>query len=430
MRPLGGGDKDFYSDRTCKDYKIDISSMPKKSIETGSKLYNWLRDHLLGMPEDRELVKSYETYLSNNFFEDRQIVLIPRIGDDVVNIKIGDNPQLAISNLGDGLQQLIILSSSIFFNKEKTFFFIEEPDIYMHPGMQRAFINLLLEHRENQYFITTHSNHLLDMTIDYPEISVFWFRKNEAGAASTFNIQCVSSPDSNLLSDLGVRSSSVFHSNATIWVEGITDRLYFRQYMTRFCKNQEKENPDRFNIISKFKEDKHYSFVEYQGSTLTHWSFNDDIDNEDVILATKLCSKGIIIADGDIMAKNRGIFYGETLKESLIALSAKEIENFIPETVLRSAVREKFLKKGGDIEKILFVEYSQSSDGIGRYLDDLLPNTEDRSIFSEDSGTMKNKIGICKKSVKYMAENDDWEIPEEINNICDRIFSHIEHLNK
>ncbi len=228
MRPLPNANSNAYEQRTVQDYftnkgKVDL--LQSCVVFTGLELYKSLKEKLLGEPEDRESVREFEGFLSKNFFDDQPVTLIPREGNDTVHVKIGKEKQLAIYNLGDGLQNLIILTFNMFMEKERCLFFIEEPDLCMHPCLQRAFLQVLSEHDQHQYFITTHSNHLLDMTLDFSDISVLLFRKSVMEEKTEFYIHPVSSNDKNALSELGVRNSSVFLTNAPIWVVGTTDRL-------------------------------------------------------------------------------------------------------------------------------------------------------------------------------------------------------------
>jgi len=108
----------------------------------------------------------------------------------------------------------------------------------LHPGLQRILLNLMTSDRfpNQQYFLTTHSNHLLEITQDMEKISIYRFTKiltesKEPDIEAKFNIDSVSSGNRSLLDCLGVANSSVFLSNCTIWVEGITDRLYIRKYL-------------------------------------------------------------------------------------------------------------------------------------------------------------------------------------------------------
>jgi hypothetical protein len=227
MRPLDSDHSNRYKDRTVNDYFNNASLPDKAEVFTGLELYLTLRRKLLGEPEDREAVKRFEDFLSAKFFGSKQITLIPYEGDTTVRVKIGNEPQLPIYQLGDGLQSLIICAFNIFMERERCLFFIEEPDMCMHPSLQRSFLEVLSEFKQHQYFLTSHSNHLLDMTLDFAGTSVFHFSKIEDEQVR-FQIRVASSRDHKILLDLGVRNSSVFLTNATLWIEGITDRFTSR----------------------------------------------------------------------------------------------------------------------------------------------------------------------------------------------------------
>nr|WP_253202396.1 hypothetical protein [Acinetobacter soli] len=111
MRPVTDiTNKQPYIERAQKDYFSEILKYNQENIVTGECLYYQLKTHLLGEPEQRDLIKSYEEKLSLYFFDNEPITLIPKHDHDVVNIKIGSEKQFPISHLGDGLQQSIILT--------------------------------------------------------------------------------------------------------------------------------------------------------------------------------------------------------------------------------------------------------------------------------------------------------------------------------
>ncbi|MCP5768268.1 ATP-binding protein, partial [Klebsiella pneumoniae] len=75
---------------------------------------------------------------------------------DVVNIKIGEDKQRPIYELGDGLQQAIILTYETYMkeydedgNKQTYAFFIEEPELHMHAGMVRQLMNFYLNETDH-----------------------------------------------------------------------------------------------------------------------------------------------------------------------------------------------------------------------------------------------------------------------------------------
>ena len=438
MRPLDNEQANLYQRRTITDY-FSIFSEDRKTkhprlipnrhvVFTGLELYTMLKKKLLGEPEDRDLVANFEKFLSNNFFDSNPLTLIPREGDNTVHVKIGKEKQLPIYNLGDGLQTLIITTFNMFMEAERCLFFIEEPDLCMHPGLQRAFLEAISDLNHHQYFITTHSNHFLDMTLDFSDISVYLFRKNVEEADPKFSIRLVSSIDQNLLQDLGVRNSSVFLTNATIWVEGITDRLYLRTYMKKYInENFKEQSAQEDDSVRKLKEDYHYSFVEYQGSNLTHWSFDPGDEEDERIKANFLCGNPILIADGDI--KNKGDrlpIYKDMLGDKLVVLDCKEIENLLPLELLKELVKPTFQERGKDINKLKYDIYSKSPEGIGRYLDELLELKQSESEFSAESGTIKNKVSFCNNAIAIMNDPDfDWSLTAELTELCSKVFDHI-----
>src|SRR5690606_11789097 len=225
----------------------------------------------------RELIKKYEEKLSEYFFDNEPVSLIPKHDQDVVNIKIGSDRQFPISQLGDGLQQAIILTYEAFINKDKRHaFFIEEPELHMHAGMVRQLMNFYLNETNHYYFFTTHSNHLLDMTDESDQVMIQKFvkqpKKDEPNKFEFKINRC--DRDRELLASLGVRPSSVYLANCTIWVEGITDRLYITKYMKKYLevlKTEEElahnSQPNKLDVykfrasdIQRLMPNYHYTF--------------------------------------------------------------------------------------------------------------------------------------------------------------------------
>ena len=224
--------EDNYLKRSQVDYEIKVGEEIK--IHTGLDLYQQVTKLLLGRHGDRQKIKKYEEYLSTTFFQGDDVHIIPMIDQDVLHIKLGNEEDYPIYKLGEGIQAIILLTYPLFFNEGKEMlFFIEEPELHLHPGLERVLIETMREERFNtfQYFITTHSNHILDLTLEYDDISVYSFQKRTGNDGNTFQIQNVSSNQKQILEQLGVRNSSVFLANCTIWVEGITDRLYLKKYL-------------------------------------------------------------------------------------------------------------------------------------------------------------------------------------------------------
>jgi predicted ATP-dependent endonuclease of OLD family len=304
----------------------------------------------------------------------------------------------------------------MFMNKQRCLFFIEEPDLSMHPGMQRALLEGMTRHNQHQYFLTTHSNHLLDMSSEFKEMFVYLFSKECREEQTNFKVSSALSPGSNILNELGVHNSSVFLTNATIWVEGVTDRLYLRSYLKKYCEHTPR----------KLREDYHYSFVEYQGSNLTHWTF-DENDQSAKIKANYLCGHSFLIADGDVSNKGtRRADYEEMLGDRFFILECKEIENLIPSEVLKEIVKDEFKKADKDVNLIDYSRYSLSGGGLGKYLDELLGRDE----FASATGTVKDKVNFCEKAFELMARSDfQWQLTPPLNALCEKVYKFVLNQN-
>ncbi len=337
LRPLDDKFTDVYKDTTVKDYfKVLQGNSSRPDIFTGLGFYKELTNLLLGNNEQRISVQKYQEFIRENLFENKKVELIPNQTTKTVIAKIGDEIEREIHFLGDGIQSAIILTFLPFVTKEPTYFFIEEPEIYLHPGLQRKILEFFDKKcNRHKFFMTTHSNHFLDITIDIKDVSIFTFRKrledgNHNEKSANFIIEAVDGTNQSSLELLGVRNSSVFLVNATIWVEGITDRWYLRKMLNSYIEQ---------NKVKKIDEDVHYCFVEYGGSNITHWSFLDEEDFP--IEVERLCSKAVLVVDKDGDSKlERKKQLKRKLGNRLIVLPCREVENSLNYEVIKSVVAE------------------------------------------------------------------------------------------
>jgi hypothetical protein len=423
---------DQYEQRTIHDYFEDIASWPsmrdmekpRSSLFTGLSLYDNLRKRLLGRTQlERDTVREYQRFLSDHFFPGQPVSLVPAefskggIDNDVVHIKIGEKSDYPIHQLGDGMQSLIICTYPIITETEKgSLFFLEEPDLCMHPSLQRTFLEVLKTyHRKmgHQFFITTHSNHLLDLLEDNELVSIFSFSEiadraptptdpSQADSGSnpqsskpkpSFRIRPTNLRDRQTLLELGVRPSATYLANATIWVEGVSDCAYLRAYMEAFIHYLKIRGNDwgqngingksLAQRLEEYKEDRHYAFVEYSGANLTHYSFEDAVCDEGQGQATSsivtnvpyLCSKAMVIADGDITDSDKGDRWNRfvsQLDERFISLPCKEIENLIPDGLMQSQVQKDDSKIDmTKLNEIKYADYRKLKTGVGDYLSSL-----------------------------------------------------------
>jgi hypothetical protein len=456
-------DKDLYKTRTKHDYFASHGDLQNKvgfgeqKVITGLGLYGDLRRRLLAkIQADRDSVRKYEQFLSSYFFAGQEVILIPveEGNNDVVHIKIGSKEERPIYDLGDGMQSLIICTYPIVTETEPgSLFFLEEPDLCMHPSLQRTFLEVLKTyHRKmgHQFFITTHSNHLLDLLEDNELVSIFSFSEiadqtpvsadlsqvdSAANSQSSkpkpsFRIRPSNLRDRQTLLELGVRPSATYLANATIWVEGVSDCSYLRAYMEAFIHYIKTQGNDwgKNDIngkslaqrLKEYKEDRHYAFVEYNGANLIHFSFEDAVCDEGQGQATSsivtnvsyLCSKAMVIADGDITGSNKGDRWNRfvnQLDERFIALPCKEIENLIPDGLMQSQVQ----KDDSNIDvtrlaEINYADYRKLEMGVGDYLLGLAFVTK---LYEGKSGTL---TAYRKKMWSSNDKGIPWLVRQEV----------------
>lgn len=428
LRNFGDG-KDWYESRTKADY---FSKSTNISIFTGLTLYEELKQLLLGDLDQRETVAEFQRFLGDAFFDKQPVVLIPKYNQDVLDVKIGEETQRPIYSLGDGIQALITLTFPIFQHKgENLLLFIEEPELFMHPGMQRVFMNVLLrpEFDSAQYFITTHSNHLLDLTLDIKNVSIFTFRKELKATQHREKdthvvIENVSNEDERILQQLGIQNSSIFLSNCTIWVEGITDRRFLLYYLEVYQKRLVEVAMGSDRALPRlFKQDLHFSFVEYAGSNITHWSFLDE--SKKPIIVERLCGKLFLVTDKDAATgkkAERHVKLKAKLSERYYCLECREIENLLSPHVL-SAVVESYEGEKVLMEKFTHDQYRDKP--LGEFIEqELLRGRKKRKgAYKDESGTIADKSAFCERSLQEIKAWGD--LSDEAQRLTTRIYDFI-----
>lgn len=428
LETTGLDDFDIYREIIINEYFKGKKSSTQ-NILTGGKLYQEIKSMLLGKEEQRKLIDEFQEFLHDNFFSEYgKVQLIPNEQEKLLYVKIG-NDERPIYDWGDGTQQLIIILFSLFVHKdeENKLFFIEEPEMYLHPGILRKFIEVINSEtfKNHQYFITTHSNIILDTSADSNiEMSIFKFKKFKNKTTDKnprFLIEQCNNGDVSLLNELGIRNSSVFLSNCSVWIEGITDRLYLKHFLELYLK--------KYSEKTKFRENIDFTFIEYGGGNLVHFNFEKK-NSTDSINARYINNKIFLIADNDGSKASskkgqRKARLKEVLGDNFYELSVLEIENLISQNILKAVLILQNPKKEEFIEQKFAKEKNFANKKLGKYLDELFKG--ELCHYASDSGTIKNKLEFCKAVIALTKNYDD--LSSEAKVLTEKIYNFISQNN-
>lgn len=275
------------------------------TLFTGLEMYQDLESRLLGTQEKRQSVAEFEHWISEHFFFGKQVTLTPNRKKERVHVTIGEDEK-PIHELGEGIQTLLMLTYAARMIGEGIYF-IEEPELSLHAGMQRLLLEQLLSLPNRQYFFTTHSPHMIDMANDYKG-SVYTIESPPAPLGekpketSTGRLERIDQSNLDLGKLLGARYSSLLTVNAMLWVEGIGDRKILQRFLELKQKKLVEENGSEQKV---YKESIHFGFFEYAGTLVEHYDFSDpeedangDID-DDKIKARRIATNILLITDDD-----------------------------------------------------------------------------------------------------------------------------------
>ncbi|MGG0570056.1 AAA family ATPase [Priestia megaterium] len=166
--------------------------------------------------EQTEIVHSHETKI---------------IDHDIKPLQSAD-ASFSLLSSGTGMQSLMILAileAYVKYNIDKKFILIiEEPEVYLHPSLQRKMINVLNQlSTSNQVFISTHSPIVVSQLNQQELVCI----KKDKGIT-----QKIDSDPTFIINELGIRPDDIFQYTKILFVEGPDDKTLVESIINKLGK--------------------------------------------------------------------------------------------------------------------------------------------------------------------------------------------------
>ena len=325
-----------------------------------------------------------------------------------------------LSKSGSGLKTILLVLLNLLVvpkiekrNKSEFVFAFEELENNLHPALLRRLFQYIEEYAINEkthIFLTTHSSTALDFFgISRNAQIIHVLHDGESARTTTVSAHF---DRLGVVSELGAKPSDLLQANGIVWVEGPSDRIYLNRWIDLYSKG-------------RFQEGRDYQCAFYGGSLLARTQFKSPEEAEEaennLVNLLWVNPNIIVLCDGDQTAKdsdikNRVRRIQEEIKEipnaHIWITDAKEIENYIPGSVIEKALDLSGLRDPEQYENF----FPRKKACSGSYIESNL------------NRHYVDKIDLAKTSVPHMkndimADRFDWK--EQMK----EIVAHIESWN-
>jgi predicted ATPase len=199
--------------------------------------------------------------------------------DGKVEVMFGDH---SLEALGGGVEQVLVLALILLGEPDKGGIFVEEPETHLHPDAQHRLIEQILKYLgKRQLFLSTHSPVFLNCFGQRADV----FRVTRENHKAQVERSLHRGQQRHVLDELGVRPSSLLQSNCVVWVEGPTESVLVRHWLSL--------------VDEELHEQRHYDFVYTGGSIRTHLGADVEPSLMDLRDIFRVCRHNYFVCDRD-----------------------------------------------------------------------------------------------------------------------------------
>ncbi len=313
--------------------------------------------------------------------------------------------RIPLSSSGSGLKTIlmVLVYTILIPETEKRslsdyIFMFEELENNLHPSLQRRLLKYVeqLTKQGAIFFLTTHSNVLLDNFQNSDEVNILHVQRENDEIKllnASGHIQ-----KSHILNDLGIKASDLLQSNGIIWVEGPSDRIYINKWINLWSNGNLKEGKD-------------YQCVFYGGRLLSNLTV---VEADDLINLIKVNRNAVILIDSDKKSAQSKI--NETKKRineeakdigvMCWITKGREIENYLPQDVIKRCFDVKS-------SEAVFNQF----DNIEGYIENLKKG--------KGKDFLKNKIGFAHHALAQASLDElksSYDLNDRMNQLLETIY--------